>query len=78
MKVEIYDSRGKGFNEYDRYTIIIGKDIYTMSDNPNPPQGACIYHGTQINMDYLKSKNTKIDFADLPESVQAKINSITQ
>lgn len=78
MKLEIYDSKGKGkeLYDYDRYTVIINGHIYTMSDNPGSPQGCCIYHGTQINMEYLKQRNVKIDFADLPKAVQIKIKSI--
>jgi len=36
MKVAVYDNKGKTF---DRYTVIIGNDVFGMSDNPNHPQG---------------------------------------
>jgi len=75
-KIEIYDSKGTSFRAYDQYTAILNGHIYTMSNNPGSPLGACVYHGRQINMEYLKSNNSKIDFADLPEAVQQKINEL--
>lgn len=79
MKLEIYDRKGKDheLHSYDRYTIIINGHIYTMSENPRSPQGCCIYHGMQINKEYLESVSIKIDFDDLPEAMQSKINDIT-
>jgi len=74
--IKIFDSKKTGFRVFDRYTAIIHGHIYTMSNNPGSPQGACVYHGRQINMEYLKSNNSKIDFADLPEAVQQKINEL--
>jgi hypothetical protein len=73
-KLEIYDSKGKVF---DRYTVIISSDIYTMSRDPGSPQGVCMYHGTICDREYLKQHNTKISFRDLPEAVQAKIKELS-
>lgn len=73
MALEIYDNNGKTF---DRYTVIMNGHIYCMSGNPNNPQGVCAYYGTQDNMSYLKENDVKIDFQDLPEAVQAKINEL--
>ncbi len=35
-KIQVYDNGGKTF---DRYAVVLGKDVYTMSNNPNSPQG---------------------------------------
>lgn len=72
-QLEFYDNHGKTF---DRYTVIINGHIYTMSNNPNMPNEACIYHGTQIDMKYLKENNVKIDWKELPEAVQKKIKEL--
>ena len=73
MILEVYDNNGKTF---DRYTVIINGHIYTMSRNPDMPDEACIYHGTEIDMDYLKKHNVKIDVNELPEAVQEKIDKL--
>jgi len=75
-KIEIYDSKCKGFRVFDRYTAILHGHIFTMSNNPGSPQGACVYHGKQINIEYIKENNSKIDFEDLPGPVQQKINQL--
>lgn len=73
-KLEIYDNKGKVF---DKYTVIIGSDIYTMSRNPGSPQGACVYHGTTCDRKYLERHNTKIALMDLPEPVQNRIKELS-
>jgi hypothetical protein len=35
-QVRIFDNRGKTF---DRYFVVIGKEVFTMSHNPMSPQG---------------------------------------
>lgn len=40
--MEVYTNGGKTF---DRYTVILGGDVYTMSHNPLSPQGFNQYAG---------------------------------
>ena len=42
MKIRIYDNKGKTF---DRYTVIIDKDMYGMSSDPLGPRGFNQYGG---------------------------------
>lgn len=73
--IEAYDNEER-FNWFDRYTIIIKGHVYTMSDNPNNPTGACIYHGTIYYKKHLDWNNTKINIKDLPLAVQSKIKEL--
>lgn len=73
-KIEIWDNEGK---TYDRYTVIINNHhIYTMSHNAGSIQGACIYYGSQIDKDYLKKINIKVNFSSIPESIQETIYNL--
>lgn len=73
-RFQIYDNI-KGF---DRYTVIIGKDVYTMSRNAGSPQGACVYHGTTYDRERLEMYSIKKAFKDLPKAVQRKIEELSQ
>ena len=73
--IEAYDNNEK-FNWFDRYTIIIKGHIYTMSDKPDSPMGACIYQGTMLDRDLLNRQNTKISINDLPAGIQSKIDEL--
>ena len=42
MNVRIADNGGK---TADRYTVLIGRDYYYMSDDANMPNGVCMYGG---------------------------------
>jgi len=41
-RIRIADNGGK---TADRYTVLIGRDYWTMSDNADSPNGVCIYGG---------------------------------
>jgi hypothetical protein len=47
MSTFIFDNEGKTF---DRYTVVIVGEVFTMSHNPNTPNGFNQYAG---DMDYL-------------------------
>lgn len=71
MKIYTYDNGG---TTIDRYTIIIDNDVYSMSINPNSPQGVNEYYGPidEHIRKYLEFgadgvKKTNID--NLPASV---------
>ena len=46
--IEIYDN---GENVIDRYTVIIGNDVFTMSHNPTSPNGVNQYVGSRNEID---------------------------
>lgn len=70
MKIIAYDNGGSTF---DRYTIIIDKDVYIMSHNPTNAQGVCQYFGKG---DCLLVTDKRVKVLDLPTSVQLKIYDI--
>jgi hypothetical protein len=47
-KVRVFDNKGETF---DRYTVIIGNAVFTMSDNPTSPQGVNMYCGELSEFD---------------------------
>ena len=51
--IRVFDNSGKTF---DRYTILIGNDIYVMSHNPNSPQGLNQYQGFTQETNVLDSQ----------------------
>jgi hypothetical protein len=67
MKVRAYDNDGRTF---DRYTIIINKNVYLMSHNPTSAQGVCMYYGRS---DSLLLTDRPVKIRDLPTGVQLKI-----
>ena len=70
--IKIYDNDGITF---DRYTIIIDDDVYTMSHNALSPQGYNQYMGTLeidlIDIDW--STDILIGIDDVPIEVQEAI-----
>ena len=70
MKIKGYDNGG---STLDRYTIIIGKDVWIMSHNPTSPQGICLYFG-KASCHYIVDREIKV--LSLPTSVQLKIYDI--
>lgn len=71
MRIRAYDNRGITI---DRYTIVIGKDVYIMSHNPTSPQGVCQYFGKS---DSLLLTDKEVLVRDLPTSVQLKIYDLS-
>lgn len=67
--IEIYDNGGETF---DRYTVIIGKEVYGMSHNPNSPQGFNQYSGTLAELPGAR-QGERITLESLPEEVQEAI-----
>ncbi len=68
-KVMVLDNGGKTF---DRYTVLIGWDAYTMSHNPLSPQGVNQYMGTFLSLTF-QSEDKEIKWEEVPESVKAAI-----
>ncbi len=70
MRIDIWDDGGKSF---DRYTVVIGRDVYSMSLNPRDPQGFDQYSHTQEKGVIFKGWGKKIPFEKLPDEVQMAI-----
>ena len=69
MKVKVYDNGGVSF---DRYTVIIGREVYSMSDNPLSYNGFNQYV-CEFNQLHLNDTHKKIKFSELPENVKKAI-----
>lgn len=54
VEIQIMDNGGETF---DRYIIIIGNDVYTMSMHPSDPQGFNQYAGDVQDHDSFECKN---------------------
>lgn len=75
-KIKIFDNEGKTL---DRFTVVIGKDVFGMSLNPQDPRGFSQFAFTigrgqgfsQLSDEILKSK--KVKFENLPIEVQKGI-----
>ncbi|MEA1997710.1 MAG: hypothetical protein U9N61_00080 [Euryarchaeota archaeon] len=59
-EITILDNGGETF---DRYVVVIGKDVYTMSQHPSDPQGFNQYAGKAKDFDNLEDKN-KVTITD--------------
>lgn len=46
MKIQVWDN---GKEHIDQYTVILGHDVYGMSDDANMPNGFCQYIGDTKN-----------------------------
>ncbi len=72
MRIDIWDNGGRTF---DRYMVVIGWDIYTMSHNPRSPQGVN-QSGGQVRgaaASPPKLWGNKVPFGKLPDEVQIAI-----
>ena len=69
VRTEAYDNNGITF---DRYTIIIGEDVYTMSANPSHPQGFNQYCCKTSEL-HLYPTDRRVRIKDLPKEVQRAI-----
>lgn len=70
--IEIWDNNGF---TVDRYTVLIGQDLYTMSDNPSDPQGINMFSHTLEpgEVCQLSEHDTQRELEQLPEQVQRAI-----
>lgn len=73
MRIDIWDNGGKTI---DRYTVVIGMDVYGMSLHPQDPQGFDQYSHTLRKGEIYKGgtdPGKKIPFEELPDDVQIEI-----
>ncbi len=70
--IYVFDNSG---TSADRYTVVIDKSIYTMSDNPNHPQGINQYsHDLEPEETYNPDESEwLVDYESLPCAVQTAI-----
>ena len=64
-RVKVLDNGGQTF---DRYTVVIGDDVYSMSKDPLYSQGFNQYVGTIREID-LKQRGRETYYDELPEEV---------
>jgi hypothetical protein len=62
-----YDNQGETF---DRYTIVIGESVYTMSHNALSPQGVNMYC---CQVGEVEITDPEIEFSFLPSEVQEAV-----
>jgi hypothetical protein len=63
-------------NYADRYTIVIGQDVFAMSDQPSHPQGInqfCGELGGRLPP-LTKDWGQEVDVSELPKTVQEAVN----
>jgi len=70
MKITIYDNGGATL---DRYTVIIGTGVYSMSINALSPQGVNQYCCETADLREPMVKERKVNPIDLPSEVRAAI-----
>jgi len=68
-KPRIFDIGDNGF--VDRYTVVIGEEVYGMSDNPLSPQGFNQYCCTRGEL--IGHTGREVAIVDLPKDVQTAI-----
>ena len=66
--MEVYDNGGRTF---DRYTVILENEVYTMSEHPLSPEGVNLYAG-ELGETH-EDRGTRVLFEDLPSEVQEAI-----
>jgi hypothetical protein len=81
-RITVYDNGSKTF---DRYTVIIGRMIYGMSENPTSAQGFNQYGGMialpgerpgpgEITLrNVIRTAGNRVQFSELPEPVRIAI-----
>jgi len=70
----VFDNGGKTI---DRYIIVIGKDVYTMSHNPNSPVGVNMYAGEldrDVFVDTKKFKKLNKIPNEIKDAVKQRMN----
>jgi hypothetical protein len=74
--IEVFDNHGKladGKKVMDRYTVIIGNDVYLMSANPCSPQGMNQYACGRGDILRWENVGDKVEIKSLPEEVKKAI-----
>jgi len=74
--IKVYEEPSQSNDVIDKYTIIIGEEVFTMSGNLNSPQGFDQYWGNikEFSEEYFESKK---ELSKIPiEIVKAIINRI--
>lgn len=71
-KILVYDNGGKTI---DRYTVVIDRQVYCMSDNATSPQGVNQYNCdvSEIDLAQLENDEERISVENLPSEVQLAI-----
>ena len=76
MEIKVFDEPDS--NYIDRYTVIIDEDVFTMSENPNSPQGFNQYWGNTKEF-YNKYFESKKELTRIPiEIVKAIVDIVLE
>ncbi len=78
MEIKVFDEPDLLNNFFDKYIVIIDEDVFTMSENPNSPQGFNQYWGNtkEFSNGYFESKK---ELTRIPiEIVKAIVNRILE
>ena len=70
MKITVYDKPGT----IDRYTVVIGRDFYGMSDNANFPNGFNQFCGNTKD-GYRRGSHLGKVITDIPKEIQKAIDN---
>mgnify|MGYP001558278080 FL=1 len=70
--VTVYDNGGK---TADRFTVLIGDDVFAMSSDANMPNGVCMYIGSASDFEDIPDRECQY-FSRLPVRVQRQIEHI--
>jgi len=71
--VTVFDNGGK---TWDRYTVIISGDVYTMSADADSPSGFNQWAGLLIELpNAIDKRDKEIALTDLPRSTQRAIGN---
>ena len=65
--VRVFDNQGETF---DRYTVVIGNSVFTMSENPISPQGFNSYCGELSDFDL---RSFGVELPTVPESIVSAV-----
>ncbi len=76
INIKVFEEPPQSNNVIDKYTVIINNDVFTMSENPNSPQGSNQYFGNinAFSLDYFDNKR-ELDSIPI-EIVKAIINRL--
>jgi len=74
-RIDVYDDGGK--DHIDRYTVVIGNDVYGMSANPNSTYGVNQYDDRysdeEISRFVHNLKLKKVNLSEVPKDVKIAI-----
>lgn len=71
-KITVYDNGGE---TVDRYTVIVGNDVFAMSDNALMPDGYNQYMGAWAEFDFKNNPaiGKEIEYSSLSDEVKTAI-----